>query len=155
MARNLAPDRPRPTIAVAATAAVLLLPTSVGQLRIIAVAAVIGWRLLRTESTKPGPRVAVPIPRWLSISAWVALFTLLFGLPIVRSVVANHTVAMFDSFHQSGSLVLGGGHVVLPLLQAQVVPPHGSATTSSWPAMAQPRPFRARCSPSPPIWARS
>jgi chromate transporter len=124
MARNLAPDKPRATIAVAAAAAVLLLPTSIGQISVIALAAIIGWRFLHTDTMKLGPRMAVPIPRWLSISAWVTLFALLFGLPIVRGVVANHTLAMFDSFYRSGSLVFGGGHVVLPLLQAEVVPPH-------------------------------
>lgn len=124
MARRLAPDRSRATIAVAATAAVLLLPTSIGQISVIAVAAIVGWRFLRTDTIKSGPRMAVPIPKWLSIAAWITLFTLLFGLPILRSLIANHTIAMFDSFYQSGSLVFGGGHVVLPLLQAQVVPPH-------------------------------
>jgi chromate transporter len=38
-------------------------------------------------------------------------------------LVPNHTLAVFDAFYRSGALVFGGGHVVLPLLQAAVVPP--------------------------------
>jgi chromate transporter len=49
-------------------------------------------------------------------------FGLLFGLPIARQVVPSHALEVFDSFYRAGSLVFGGGHVVLPLLQAEVVP---------------------------------
>jgi chromate transporter len=66
----------------------------------------------------------VPVPRWLGIVSWTMLFGLLAGLPILRRVVNVHAVAVFDSFFRSGSLVFGGGHVVLPLLRAEVVPPH-------------------------------
>jgi chromate transporter len=123
MARNLAPDRPRATIAIAATMAVLLLPTEIGQVSVIVVAAVLGWRFLRGDDTSDGPGLVVPIPRWAGITAWVLLFGLLIGLPLLQVALAAQPVAMFDSFFRSGALVFGGGHVVLPLLQAEVVPP--------------------------------
>jgi chromate transporter len=123
MARNLAPDRPRATIAFAAAGAVVLLPTAVGQITVILAAAVIGWRFLRPDRESGEPGVAVPIPRWLAVCAWVVLFGLLIGLPIARSLAPSQPLAMFDSFYRSGSLVFGGGHVVLPLLQSEVVPP--------------------------------
>jgi chromate transporter len=50
-------------------------------------------------------------------------FGLLVALPIARQLTGNHALAVFDSFFRAGSLVFGGGHVVLPLLQAEVVPP--------------------------------
>jgi chromate transporter len=53
----------------------------------------------------------------------VLFFGLLFGLPLLRQVVSSLPLAVFDSFYRVGSLVFGGGHVVLPLLQAEVVPP--------------------------------
>ena len=53
----------------------------------------------------------------------MAFFALLVALPIARQVVGSHALALFDSFFRAGSLVFGGGHVVLPLLQAEVVPP--------------------------------
>jgi chromate transporter len=50
-------------------------------------------------------------------------FALLIGLPFAASMGASHlSLQLFDSFYRSGSLVFGGGHVVLPLLQAEVVP---------------------------------
>lgn len=122
MARNLAPDRPRATIAVAAAAAVLLLPTEIGQVTVIVVAALIGWRFLGTEREANGPRLIVPIPRWAGITAWVLLAGLLVGLPLLRAVTSAQPLALFDGFFRSGALVFGGGHVVLPLLQAEIVP---------------------------------
>ena len=47
----------------------------------------------------------------------------LIGLPLLSAAFPNQALALFDSFYRSGSLVFGGGHVVLPLLQAEVVPP--------------------------------
>ena len=55
--------------------------------------------------------------------ALVSFFALLIGLPVLAAAVPSHTIALFDSFYRSGALVFGGGHVVLPLLQASVVPP--------------------------------
>ena len=123
MAKNLAPDRPRATIAIAAAAAVLLLPTSIGQVAVIGIAALIGWRFLRSGQVAGGPGGSVPIPRWLGIAAWILLFGLLIGLPLARTLVSSQPLAVFDSFFRAGSLVFGGGHVVLPLLQSEVVPP--------------------------------
>jgi chromate transporter len=50
-------------------------------------------------------------------------FALLLALPITRQLVGGQALAVFDSFYRAGSLVFGGGHVVLPLLQVEVVPP--------------------------------
>jgi len=53
----------------------------------------------------------------------VLFFALLFGLPLAARLSGDHALQLFDSFYRSGSLVFGGGHVVLPLLQREVVPP--------------------------------
>lgn len=124
MAKTFAPDRSRATIAIGAAAAALLLPTALSQITVILAAGLIGWRFLRSESTTTGPGLHVPVPRWLGIAAWALLFGLLAGLPIARHLVHVHALAMFDSFFRSGSLVFGGGHVVLPLLRTEVVQPH-------------------------------
>jgi chromate transporter len=65
----------------------------------------------------------VRLSRRVSIVCLVLFVGLLIGLPLLRQVVPSQPLAVFDSFFRAGSLVLGGGHVVLPLLQAQVVPP--------------------------------
>jgi chromate transporter len=122
MARNLCPDRERLAIAGAATVLTVAVPSTAGQVGAIALGGLVGWRLL------PGENIAlVPLPlrmgkAW-SIASIVLFFALLFALPVAASLTGSHLVALFDAFYRSGSLVFGGGHVVLPLLQAATVQP--------------------------------
>src|SRR5205814_5694969 len=60
--------------------------------------------------------------RRLAVGALLAFFALLIALPLARQLVSSQSLALIDSFYRSGALVFGGGHVVLPLLQAEVVP---------------------------------
>ena len=122
MARNLSPDRPRATISIAAAIAMLAWPTALGQVIAIVVAGAIGWRLLREERVDAGPAQRFPVGRGVAVASLVLFFTLLLALPILSRAVADERLEVFDSFYRAGSLVFGGGHVVLPLLQTQVVP---------------------------------
>ena len=123
MMRSLAPDRGRATLAVAAAVVALAMPSSTGQIAAIAAGAVIG--LVAFRGAPPGDHVSLPHPvsRPVAIAAIVAFFAILLGLPLVVAAVPNHALQLFDVFYRAGSLVFGGGHVVLPLLQAAVVPP--------------------------------
>jgi chromate transporter len=130
MAQNLTPDRQRVTLAVLAAMATLAWPTSLGQVLIIVVAGLLYHRLtltgvqgLATPPQQTPVQTHVPISRRLAISAWVLLVGLLVGLPLLRYLAPSQPLAVFDSFFRVGSLVFGGGHVVLPLIQAEVVPP--------------------------------
>jgi chromate transporter len=67
--------------------------------------------------------VRVRLGRGVAIGSLALFFGLLVGLPVARQVVPSQALAVFDSFYRAGALVFGGGHVVLPLLQAEVVPP--------------------------------
>src|SRR5215831_3309742 len=125
MARTHCPDRSRATIAILAAIVTLLLPVGIVQVAIIAVAGLIGWLLLKSSVT-PAPTSTIlrtPIPRVLAITSLV-LFSLLLALFLLPNLFYQvHALALFGSFYRSGSLVFGGGHVVLPLLQAAVVVP--------------------------------
>src|SRR3954447_17643880 len=123
MARQLTPDRPRATIAILAAIATLVWPAALGQVLIIAVAALIGWRFLPRADVVPTPTASVPRHRPIVVACWVVFFGLLIALPLLRQVVTAYPLALFDTFYRAGSLVFGGGHVVLPLLQQGVVPP--------------------------------
>jgi len=123
MARSLAPDRARATIAIVCAFCALLWPTGVGQVAIIAGAALVGLWLLPTSAAAPTTVRLVPVSRTLGVAALVVFFGLLIALPIARQIAGSQALALFDSFFRVGSLVFGGGHVVLPLLQAEVVPP--------------------------------
>jgi chromate transporter len=124
MARNLCPDRERASIAVGAAILMLWVPTAAGQVGAIAAGGLLGWLLLRHHApVQPGPPLAIHLPRSWSIAAAIIFFALLFGLPVLASAFPVQPLKLFYSFYRSGALVFGGGHVVLPLLQASVVPP--------------------------------
>ncbi|WP_053119773.1 chromate efflux transporter [Pseudomonas sp. P1.31] len=123
MAKNLCTDLTRIALMVIAACGALLEPSAWGQVSVIVIAGLAGVMLC-----KPGPSDAhdllpIPISR-KSGAIWLTLFfALLFGLPLLAGLTADRSVAMIDAFYRTGSLVFGGGHVVLPLLQAEVVPP--------------------------------
>ena len=123
MARSLCPDAPRVTLVVAAACLVLLVPSAWIQVGVIAGAGIAGLAMF-----KPAPTVAHdPLPIMVGRRAgviWLALFfALLAGLPLLAQLAPGSPVAVVDAFYRAGSLVFGGGHVVLPLLQAEVVSP--------------------------------
>jgi chromate transporter len=123
MARSLSPDRERATIAVGSAILALAVPSAAGQIGAIVAGGLIGWALLRGTAPQAGVGLAVHLPPVWSVAAAIAFFGLLIGLPVLAAAVPSQTIALIDSFYRSGSLVFGGGHVVLPLLQAAVVPP--------------------------------
>jgi chromate transporter len=123
MARTLCPDRERATLAVAAAVLTLAIPSAWGQLGAIALGGAAGLALFRSAPNATAGALPVPIGRGFALACLVAFATLLVGLPLLAAAVSSHALALVDSFYRSGSLVFGGGHVVLPLLQAEVVPP--------------------------------
>ena len=123
MARSLCPDRERATLAILASIVALTWPTAVGQLSSIAIAGVVGSIIFPTTVSASLSPMRFPVEKRTGIAAWIIFLTLLIGLPLLRQVVPIHALEVFDSFFRAGSLVFGGGHVVLPLLQAEVVGP--------------------------------
>lgn len=122
MARALAPDRQRATIAVLSAVTALSWPGALGQVLPIAAGALVGWRFLPPAGVPPPLELRVSISRRLGAAAWGLFFGLLLALPLLRQVIPSHGLAVFDSFYRVGALVFGGGHVVLPLLHGEVVP---------------------------------
>ena len=123
MARTLCADVPRVSIMAIATCAALALPSAWGQVGIIVAAGLVG--LLWFAPPPALDRVGLPIAMGRRAgAAWLALFcVLLLGLPALAAAWPSQTLALVDAFYRAGALVFGGGHVVLPLLQAEVVPP--------------------------------
>lgn len=122
MGRTLCPDGPRRLIALVAAAAMLLAPGVSTQLAVIAVAGLAGL-LLRAHGDPPAA-VALYLPlRRQAGQVLVTLYLLLLiGLPLLAAV-GGGALAVVDGFYRAGALVFGGGHVVLPLLQAEMVTP--------------------------------
>jgi chromate transporter len=123
MARSLTPDRMRAAFALAAVVLVTFVGGSFGQVGAIALGAVLGFFLCREAGAPAAGRMAFPVRRTQGVVA-LALFVLLLVLPPLLALgYRNQALALFDAFYRAGALVFGGGHVVLPLLQAQVVAP--------------------------------
>jgi chromate transporter len=123
MGRNLCPDRTRLTIAVAAAALLLFVSGALVQIGVIFGGGAIGWWFYRNEIPHPQNAGRADWKHHLIAGSILAVFILLLiFLPVLASVSGNKNIAVFDSFYRAGSLVFGGGHVILPLLRAEVVP---------------------------------
>lgn len=123
MGRNHCPDRTRLMIAFSAAALLLMLPQSWVQVGAIFGGGLIGWLIYQGPTTHA--RNAEP-PDWkhhlVAGACLASFFLLLFFLPALASSIGSMKLAVFGSFYRAGSLVFGGGHVILPLLREQVVP---------------------------------
>lgn len=122
MAQKLTPDRSRQTIAILAVILILLWPTAFTQVSVIILAGLIGFLLYRNLETQKVSTIHMPVSPSFGLICLGLFFTLLIVLPILNGWTSSYWVAVFDSFYRAGSLVFGGGHVVLPLLEREVVP---------------------------------
>jgi chromate transporter len=123
MMRNLAPDRERATIAVTAAVVMLAAPSAFGQVVVILLGGMAGALLLPPEAPPGDDLLPIKVSRRTGACLLVLFVTLLIGLPLLAAAIPTQSIKLFDAFYRAGSLVFGGGHVVLPLLQAAVVPP--------------------------------
>ncbi|TFE19722.1 chromate transporter [Cohnella luojiensis] len=122
MGQKLTPDRNRITIAIVSAGIALLWQTAVSQVAIIIAAGILGLFLYKEIKPSDVPKIQVPIPKYIAVFSLILFFALLFLLPIASGLGPRGWVSIFDSFYRSGSLVFGGGHVVLPLLERELVP---------------------------------
>jgi chromate transporter len=123
MMRSLAPDRERATLAVAATVVVFAVPGAWGQIGAIVLGGVAGIALLRSEAVPDHLALPLAVSRVTGACLLILFFVLLIALPLLSAANPSQSLKLFDAFYRAGSLVFGGGHVVLPLLQASIVPP--------------------------------
>jgi chromate transporter len=121
MAVSLCPDRQRASLAIVAAILTLVSANAGGQLIAIGVGGAIGWFLLPAASPAIQTQHQFAVRSRTGIIALAIFVALLLGLPLVRELAASKAVDLFDSFFRVGALVFGGGHVVLPLLQSEVV----------------------------------
>jgi chromate transporter len=130
MGISLCPDWPRRLLAASAAALLLWVPSAGSQIAVIAGGAMMGWILLReTPAASRDGRDAATPPMPASTNNFAApacllVFLLLLGsLPWLSTATGHPSVEMVDRFYRAGSMVFGGGHVVLPLLEREVVAP--------------------------------
>jgi chromate transporter len=123
MARVLCPDAARRGIAVAVAGVLLVVPWPQAQFASMLGAGLLGLLLLRAPPIAGSTARVAPVPRGAAIAALALFALLLVGLPVAAHAVHADVLEVFAVFYRAGALVFGGGHVVLPLLQTQLVPP--------------------------------
>lgn len=121
MARTLTPDRARAGIAVVALLVTILVTGTIGQVVAIVAGAIAGLVLCRAGAELEPDTLRYPVRPGAGITCLALFVLLLVGAPIMAAATGSGTVALFDALFRAGALVFGGGHVVLPLLQAAVV----------------------------------
>lgn len=120
MGKKLCPDRERIIIAIITSLLILFIHTGFVQIFSLAIAGIYG--ALFMKKTSELPHEPLHIPRKNKGTFFLILFVcFLFFIPFLRSIYPMQGIKLFDSFYRSGALVFGGGHVVLPLLQAEIV----------------------------------
>ena len=122
MGKNLCTDVARISIMALAACFVLLVPSALAQVSVIAIAAIIGLLWFKPEKLMAHDPLPITVRRRTGLVWLFLFFLLLIGLPLLTALYPSQTLSMVDTFFRAGSLVFGGGHVVLPLLQAEIVP---------------------------------
>jgi chromate transporter len=122
MGRKLTPDRLRITIAAAVASISLLFPSPQIQLALLVLSGLIGFFLLHHNESDSSFIFQNQVSKRVGIVSISFFFLFLFCLPLLRQFTEMKWIALFDSFYRGGSLVFGGGHVVLPLLEKEFVP---------------------------------
>ncbi|QAX85433.1 chromate transporter [Pseudomonas sp. DTU12.3] len=122
MARNLCTDGPRVALMAIAACVALLAPSAWGQVGVIVIAALAGLVLFKPRQRVEPDALPITISQRSGAICLILFLVLLVGLPLVAERLPYQSVALVDAFYRAGALVFGGGHVVLPLLQAEVVP---------------------------------
>lgn len=121
MAHNLCPDRQRAGIALVAVFTVLLLSGPLGQVTAIVVGAVAGMLLCRAHTASELHELPLPVSTRAGLVAGLLFVVLLACLPLLAWLNPTGSLVVMDAFYRAGALVFGGGHVVLPLLEAELV----------------------------------
>lgn len=124
MGRTLCPDRVRATFAVVAAIIAITFPSALGQMAIILSGGIFGRFLLQKSDEVPHVLPPARLSRFSGAVALALFFGLLVLLPLASKLSREPAIQQFETFYRVGAMVFGGGHVVLPLLQAEVVP-HG------------------------------
>ena len=129
LAHTLTPDTPRLTLAGMVAALILVFPYSWVQPSALLLAGGLGWRWLKAPDLAVSDRLRAPVSRRAGAALLVFTLGLLTALPLLAAASGRADLHLLSVFTRAGALVFGGGHVVLPLLQAGLVPQLLDATT--------------------------
>lgn len=122
MAKSLCPDRLRVGVAIVAALLVLAVSSAAGQIAAIVAGGVVGLWAVQLGQLPTAQHRDYGVSKTTGATLLGVFLVLLVGLPMLAAAVESSALSVAASFYRAGALVFGGGHVVLPLLQAGVVP---------------------------------
>lgn len=122
MAKNLTPDKPRIIIAIIASGVMLIYPNVWVQILTILGGALVGFVLFQKRERTKIEIFNINIPKKVSYYSLAALGGLLVLMPLLANWINNIYITLFDVFFRVGAIVFGGGHVVLPMIEREIVP---------------------------------
>ncbi|PEL13953.1 chromate transporter [Bacillus sp. AFS017336] len=122
MIKNLTPDLKRKAIALFAMIATLIWQSTSTQISVILISSILGYFLFQDNENSDKTTLVTNISKRFSVICLALFFILLAVLPLINSFTTSKWISLFDSFYRAGSMVFGGGHVVLPLLEREFVP---------------------------------
>lgn len=141
MQKNLAPDRLRITLAIICAICTLIIPTAIGQICIIIAAGLFGYFYYGKEELEPQKQIPLPFGKKSGVISLGLFFILLIFLPIFKPLTHSIYYSIFDTYYRVGSIVFGGGHVVLPMLEREVNVPQDLFLAGYGAAQAVPGPL--------------
>ena len=121
MARVFCTDRVRLALMLGAAVVLLLWSSALGQVTVILLAGLLGLLLFKPDSAEAHQPLGILVSRRTAVFLLALFFVLLLALPLLAQLWPLPWLQRVDAFYRAGALVFGGGHVVLPLLQAEVV----------------------------------
>ena len=122
MSSTLCPDKTRASLAVLVCIGASLIPNAAGQILMILLGGIFGLFFLSSNKALPTSELTFQLNKRSGIGVLLLFFILLTLLPVLSLYTRSYPLQLFDAFYRVGALVFGGGHIVLPLLQAKVVP---------------------------------
>ncbi len=122
LGKKLTPDKSRIAIALGAAVIMLVAPSAWIQILIIVAAGLLGWKLFKDKAESKIESFHVSISKKTGLASLSVLIGLLIFLPILNNTFNSSLLNIFDVFFRVGSLVFGGGHVVLPMIERELVP---------------------------------
>ena len=127
MGKSLCPDRPRVTMAIITAGLMLMMPGVAMQMAVIIAGAIVGY-VIYNQNTDTNTLPGVKGRKRIAFAASALFVAGILVIPVIAAQSDNSAVQLFDSFYRSGALVFAGGHVVLPMLQAELV--HDAGVTA-------------------------
>ncbi|MCX8507234.1 MAG: chromate efflux transporter [Alphaproteobacteria bacterium] len=122
MGRSLLREKRQYLLVALASLAILWVPLPMSQIIVMLISAMLGLLIFQPHPVLTHDVMHIAVSRRLGLTLLAVFFAILLGLPALLWIWPNHLLEFMAAFYRAGTLVFGGGYLLLPFLQAEVVP---------------------------------